>query len=215
MVKKGRTKKPAKLKVNKRLLWYNLFTNEANTQTFLNKTESAIQAGYKAKSYNAFKSIGCENFTLLNDKIGEWLDANKFSPNALKLKHSELLETQRTVFQKVKGKVNSTDLPEGVRIITESDRMLMSGRGEDAEPYDDGETLLAINVADPEIQRKALDMAYKVKGTYAAEKREMGGPGGGPIPLTSFPPEPKTVEEWEEMQRVEQKKLLIPEAQGQ
>lgn len=32
-----------------------------------------------------------------------------------------------------------------------------------------------------ETQRKALDMAFRVKGSYAPEKREHAGPGGGPI----------------------------------
>ncbi|MCK5018042.1 MAG: hypothetical protein KAS32_13380 [Candidatus Peribacteraceae bacterium] len=32
-----------------------------------------------------------------------------------------------------------------------------------------------------ETQRRSLDMAFKVKGTYAAEKKELSGPGGGPI----------------------------------
>ncbi len=86
--------------------------------------------------------------------------------------------------------------------------MGMSGRGEDAEPYDDGETLLAINVADPEIQRKSLDMAYKITGEYAPEKREHGGIGGGAIPLTAFPPEPKNMDDWIEMRKAEEQKLI-------
>ena len=211
----AKTKKPTKLRPNKLALWLKHFLNEKNPNNFLNKTASAKAAKYKGKSEAAFHTIGYENYRKHEPNIAKWLEDNAFSHSALLLKHSELLETHKTVFQKVKGKVNNTTLPEGVRIITESDRMATTGHGEDAMPYDDGETLLAINVADPEIQRKALDMAYKVKGTYAAEKREMGGPGGGPIPLTSFPPEPKSIEEWEKMQRVEQQKLLIPEAQDQ
>ncbi len=211
---KPKTKKPTKLKVNKLALWLKHFLDETNPNTFLNKTASAKAAKYKGKSEAAFHTIGYENYRKHEPIIQEWLEDNAFSHSALLLKHSELLETHKSVFHKIKGQING-ELPEGVQIIATSNKMAIAGRGEDAVEYDDGETLLAINVADPEIQRKALDMAYKVKGTYAAEKREMGGPGGGPIPLTSFPPEPKSIEEWEEMQRVAQKKLLIPEAQGQ
>ena len=66
---------------------------------------------------------------------------------------------------------------------------------------DEGDTLLAINVADPEIQRKALDMAYKVKGLYAPEKREVFGKDGKPIEhrMTDFPKEPVDIVEWERM----------------
>ena len=206
MAKPGKAKKPAKLKVNKRGRWFQLFTDPTNPHTFLNKTESAIQAGYLAKSRDSFNSIGCENFTLLGDEIDQWLEAHALSLPALKLKHSQLLETHKTVFQKIKGKVNGEDLPEGAVIITKGVKMMNDGD----MAYDDGDTLIAINVADPEVQRKALDMAYKVKGEYAAEKRELGGFGGGPIPLTSFPPEPKSIEEWEEMRKKAELKRILP-----
>lgn len=35
------------------------------------------------------------------------------------------------------------------------------------------------------IQAKALDMALKVKGSYAAQKTEVSGPGGGPVPIVA------------------------------
>lgn len=114
----------------------------------------------------------------------------------------------------MKGKVNGDDLPEGVTIIAESDRMSIAGQGEESMPYDDGETLLAVNVVDLEVQRKSLDMAYKVKGTYAAEKREHGG-AVGLVPMTSFPPEPASIEEWEKNRAIAEKKRLPAETSGQ
>ncbi len=93
--------------------------------------------------------------------------------------------------------------------------MSMSGHGEDAEAVDDGETLLAITVADPEIQRKTLDMAFKVTGEYAPEKRELTGKDGKPIPLTSFPPEPKTMEDWQKMREIEEQKRIVHNPQSQ
>ena len=204
---KPKTKKPTKLKVNKLALWLKHFLNEKNPNTFLNKTASAKAAKYKGKTEASFGQIGYENYRKHEPTIAKWLEDNKFSLSALLTKHSELLETHKTVFQKVKGQING-ELPEGVRILATTNKMEIAGRGEDAVEYDDGETLLAINVADPEIQRKALDMAYKIKGEYAAEKHEYGGIGGGAIPLTAFPPEPKTIEEWEEMRKKAEDKRL-------
>ncbi len=155
--------------------------------------------------------MGYENFIILEPEIAKRLDATVFSESALTSKHSELLGARKTAFHKVKGKVNGEDLPEGVRIIAESDRMSIAGQGEEAMPYDDGETLLAINVADPEVQRKSLDMAYKVKGTYAAEERKHSG-AVGVVPMTDFPPEPKSIEEWELIRKAAEKKRL-PDAQ--
>ena len=202
----AKKKKVTKLKINKRLIWFKLFTDPTNPITYLNKTEAAIQAGYLAKSRESFNSIGHENFSLLADKIEKWLENSALSHSALKLKHSQLLETHKTVFQKIKGKVNGEDLPEGAVIIAQGVKYMNDG--DDA--YDDGDTLLAINVADPEVQRKTLDMAYKIKGLYAPEKRELFGKDGGPITtkMTDFPAEPATIAEWEEQRRIAEVKRI-------
>lgn len=197
-----------KVRPNKLTLWLKHYLNEPNPETFLNKTASAKAAKYQAKSENAFQVIGYQNFIKHQPLILKWLNDNKLSDTALRLKLSDLLETERTVFHKIKGKVNGEDLPAGIRVVAESSKMSYVGRGEDAEAVDDGETLLAINVADPEIQRKSLDMAFKVTGEYAAEKREHGGIGGGPIPLTAFPPEPASIEEWEKNRKIAEAKRL-------
>lgn len=204
-------KKPTKLKINKRALWFKFYTDPTNPVTFLNKTQSAKAAMYKCKTEESFHSVGYENFTKLESEVAKKLDATVFSESALTSKHSELLEARKTAFHKVKGKVNGEDLPEGVRIIAQSDRMSVAGQGEESFEYDDGETLLAINVVDPEVQRKSLDMAYKVKGTYAAEERKHSG-AVGVIPMTDFPPEPKTIEEWERDRKVSEKKLLVSQS---
>lgn len=200
------TKKNAKKKkprINKRLVWYKHFTNQSNPVTFLNQTASAKAAGYKCRSDESFASVGSQNFQKLKHELEIWFDENSLSLTSLKMKHTELLECQKTVFQKIKGHIGEQDLGEGIQIVAESHKMASDGKGDDSILYDDGDTLLAINVADPEIQRRALDMAYKVKGTYAPvkHKKEHSGPGGGPIETkwTDFPQEPKTVAEWEAM----------------
>ena len=218
MAKKPIKKKtPKKPRVNKIPLWYKAYTDENNPTTFLNKTASAKAAGYKANSENAFQVIGYQNFIKLQPDIEKWLDEHKFSLAALKKKHAELLETHKTVYQKIKGQVYASDLPKNVKIVAAGQKMMgLAGGADGDEPavYDDGDTLLAINVAEPEIQRKALDMAYKVKGEYAAEKKELTGPGGGPIEtkMTDFPTEPMTVKEWEKLRNeAEEQRKANPE----
>ena len=215
--KKPVKKSPKKPRVNKLQLWYKFYTDENNPQTFLNKLASAKAAQYKCTSDASFGSVGYQNFKKLQDRISGWLDDNKFSIAALKNKHAELLETHKTVFQKIKGQISTDDLPENVSVIAEGKKMAGygDGDGDDRDVYDDGDTLLAINVADPEIQRRALDMAYKVKGEYAAEKKELTGPGGGPIEtkMTDFPTEPMTVAAWEELRNeAEAKRKNEPDA---
>lgn len=46
-----------------------------------------------------------------------------------------------------------------------------------------------------EIQRKSLDMGFKVKGMYAPEKREHTGKDGSPIQLITEVPEPDPLPE--------------------
>lgn len=202
----AKKKKVTKPRVNKLSLWFKHYIDESNPQTFLNKTNSSIAAKYNATSYDSFAAIGYQNFKKLQSKVDEWLEDNKLSLSALKLKHSQLLETHKTVFQKIKGKVNEADLPEGAVIIAQGVKYMNDG--DDA--YDDGDTLLAIDVADPEVQRKSLDMAYKVKGLYAAEKREHFGKDGGPIEtkMTDFPTEPATIAEWEEQRAIAEQRRI-------
>lgn len=217
MAKKPAKKKPPKKpRVNKLQLWYKFYINENNPITFLNKTASAKAAQYKCTSEASFNSVGYQNFRKLQVRISQWLDDNKFSIAALKNKHAELLETHKTVFQKIKGQIDTDDLPENASVIAEGKKLVCGGDDDNREAYDDGDTLLAINVADPEIQRRALDMAYKVKGEYAAEKKEVTGPGGGPIEtkMTDFPTEPMTVAEWEALRNEAEAKRTKAEGEA-
>jgi len=57
-----------------------------------------------------------------------------------------------------------------------------------------------------DVQRKSVDMGFKIHGTYVAEKREHTGKDGGPIAMTDFPAEPKTIAEWEAMRNEAEEK---------
>ena len=135
-----------KIRTSKRLVWLKHYLNESNPLTFLNNTEAAKTAGYKAKSEESFRSIGSANFTKLAGEIGKWLDEHGLSENALKLKLIELIEAKETKFFAHDGKVTDQ---------------------RDVKAYG--------------IQRQALDMAFKVQGSYAAEKHEVSGQDGAPL----------------------------------
>lgn len=95
----------AKERVSKLNVWFKHFINENCSTTFLNKTESVRRAGYKTKKENSLKSIGCENFTKLNDKISKWLDETGLSENALKIKLLSLMEAKETKFFAFQGEI--------------------------------------------------------------------------------------------------------------
>jgi len=159
-------------------VWLKHYLNESSSVTFLNSTASAIAAKYNAKSNDSFRNIGCQNFTILSDKIELWLDETGLSENFLKLKLRSLIDAKQTKFFHAPVKDEKGQV---VDILVKE-----------------------VEVEAIETQRKTLDMALKVRGMNAPEKREHSGPGGGPIEtkLTDFPKEPETIADWEQ-QRLE------------
>ncbi|MCF8095874.1 MAG: hypothetical protein K9J79_11000 [Desulfobacteraceae bacterium] len=51
----------------------------------------------------------------------------------------------------------------------------------DGQLYVETETVIGINVENKELQRRALDMAFKMKGSYAPGKKEHTGKNGTEI----------------------------------
>lgn len=139
-------------------VWLKAFLNEG-APTFLNATASAIHAGYKGNSRHSFQQIGFRNRVKFGPLIGEWLDDHGYSDNQLKIRVLDLMNAKETVFQRMRGTVDQAMLPEGHRVaaITEED------------------TLLEIDVAALGVQLKALELALRVKGLFAADKVEHSG----------------------------------------
>lgn len=183
-------KKGKKPRINKRLLWFKYYTDESNPATFMNKLGAAKAAGYKAKTENAFGCIGVQNYKKLQNEVLQWLDDIGLSETYLKQKLLSLIETKRTIFQKIKGHSDLTELHGDAFEVAKTHKLAWSGQGEEKEAFDDGETLIAVNVEDPEIQRKTLDMALKVKGLYAPEKKEITGKDGKELKIFTMIPEP-------------------------
>lgn len=89
----------------KLLLWFKYFLDASNPETYLNNTNSAVAAGYKAKSRECFGSIGAQNFKKLKGLISVWLDENGMSPEALKIKCLRGLDAKRTYVATFEGKI--------------------------------------------------------------------------------------------------------------
>ncbi len=147
----------------KLLLWLRAYLDDSNSYTFLRKTGAAREAGYSEKSCG---SIGWQNYKKLQNRISVWMDDEGLSEVRLKTKLVKLIYAKRVVFTKVKGKVDFSSLPKGAFIVAESAKRALADKGEDAEAFDIGDTVVAIPVEDLEIQRRALDMALKAIGLY-------------------------------------------------
>lgn len=140
-----------------RKLWLKHYLN-SNSPGFMNASESARQAGYRCGNPGSASKIGTANKYFWAARIEKWLDDEGLSETAIKQKLFELLNKKQTLFQKVKGKVKAKDLPEYCKVVT---------AGESGE---DEETLLAIDIEHPELQRRVVDMLMKMRGMYAAEQ---------------------------------------------
>lgn len=171
-------KTSSKPRVSKLKLWLKHYLDAGNPRTFLNKTESAKAAGYRATSDDSYRAIGHQNFTKLHGQIKDWLEEAGLDENTLKIKLLSLFEGQETKVVSMKGVVDPASLPENVQIIAASESVKYT---KDGESYCETETLIGVNVENKELQRKALDMGFKVKGSYAPEKKEHLGKGGGVI----------------------------------
>lgn len=168
-----------KIRLCKRDLWLSHFLNSSNARTFLNRKESARAAGYKTENEASLEAIGHENFRKLSDRIEAWLQDEGISNNELKIRLIQLMEAKETRFQTMKGTVNPDSLPECVKVLATTGVIERAKNG--GVYYGDGISLLAIETENLELQRRALDMALKVKGMYAPTKNELTGKNGEPI----------------------------------
>lgn len=159
-------------------MWLKYFLDDSCKTTFLNRKESAIKAGYKAKHSHTYAVIGSQNFKRFKEEIEKWLDENGYSANSLKIKLLSLMDARESKFIKVKGAISSKDLPPGVLKIATTGTIEYT---EDGKEFSNGETVLAIDVEAIETQRRSLDMALKVKGLNAPEKHEHTGLDGKEI----------------------------------
>jgi len=113
----------------KLLLWKKFYLDESNSRTFLNKTQSAIAAGYCCKSHDNFAQVGCQNFNKLKEIIGKWLDEHGLSDSYLKQKLKFLLEAKETKFFAYEGKVTDQREKDALEIQRRTLDMAMKVKG--------------------------------------------------------------------------------------
>ena len=141
--------KNAKERVSKLNAWLRAYLDESCSTTFLNKTESARRAGYKCKTEDCLRHLGCRNFIKVSDRINQWFDAAGLSENALKIKLLSLLNAKETKFF-------SAPIKDKNGVVTDI-------------------FVKEVDVEAIETQRRTLDMAIKIRGMYAAEKYDHTG----------------------------------------
>lgn len=166
------TNKTLKGLKGKQLPWLRAYLDETNPATFLNNTASARAAGYNCSTEEGFTVIGAQNLAKLRDRINLWLEEEGLSEAYLQRKLASLIEAKKTVIQKIKGHAPENNLSPGVRQLAVTHKLAWAGTGDDAEPFDDGETLLSVDMEALETQRKTLDMAFKVKGMYEKDNKQ-------------------------------------------
>ena len=142
-------------------IWLKAFLNEGSP-TFLNAAASARKAGYKAKNEDSFRVIGYENRKKYAPKIAKWLEDHGFSDTKLKMKVLQLMEAKETVFQKLKGAVLQSNLPEGHRAVATSGTVIQT---KDGQAFGDGSSTTT-NLAIAPIATTFCEMSwYKLSGT--------------------------------------------------
>jgi hypothetical protein len=146
-------KKKAEKRLSKLNVWLKHYLNDQSPTTFLNKTESTRQAGYRCPTNDAMRQRGCRNFNAVRHKIKKWLDENGLSEAALKTKLLSLLHAKESKFFSAPVKDEKTGIVTDIFVKE-------------------------IVVDALEIQRRTLDMALKVQGMYAPEKWEHTGKDG-------------------------------------
>lgn len=97
--------------------------------------------------------------------------------------HKAELGKKKTITVKLKGALDRKRLPKWCKVIATTG--LTTYDKKDGVYYGDGETLLAIDVEALAIQQKARQDAQRNLG-LTVDKLEVGGPGGGPIPVMNY-----------------------------
>ena len=137
-----------KLKVNKSLLWLSHFLNSSNSTTFMNRTNSAIAAGYKTGKSNCVNVVGNQNFIKFTKEINKWLDEFGLSEAALKAKLLQLVEAKETKFFAHEGKITDQVDVDALGIQRQALDMAIKVRGMYAPEKVDVQGNLNITVVD-------------------------------------------------------------------
>jgi hypothetical protein len=152
--------------------WFFLFTDEDNPTTFMKPGASAREAGYQCKDGKTFSQIGYKNRKRLEPLINAWLEDQGMSDSVLKGKLARLMNAKETKIISVKG--TPTEMAEGVRQLSSSSQTKMVAGPDGPTSYMEEHTVIAIDVDNLEVQRKAVETALKMKGLLREELNVTG-----------------------------------------
>jgi len=149
----------------RRRLWLQAYLNSENPATYLNKTESASVAGYEGDRQQLSEQ-GCRVSRFVKDRIQIWLDEVGLSDETLRSKLAKGLDVEQTEVITVRGDIDESELPDGVRIVAKGKQERQGKEGTHTEQV----TVLAMNMAAIEVRRKFLEMAMRTKGMFNDDK---------------------------------------------
>lgn len=147
--------RPTKAKV-----WLSLYLDSESPRTFLNRAESARQSGIDTDDY---RKAGSYYYRYWKKAIRNWVDERGLSEAALREKLVKLIHGHTTELKVIEGVIEEDTMPSCCRILIKSAKM-------DKDGVVQRSSLVEITRENPEVQRRALDMAYKAAGMYAPEK---------------------------------------------
>lgn len=117
------------MSAKKQDVWLKYFLDEGNKITFLNRTESALAAGYTCKDRHAASRIGSRNYRYFGEKINKWLDEEGLSEATLKMKLLKLLDAKEKKFFAFQGEVCDTREVEALETQRKTLDMAIKMRG--------------------------------------------------------------------------------------
>jgi hypothetical protein len=170
--KPAKAKKPAQPELKpKQALFVSYYTSR-KSETFGNATRSAIKAGYGEAYARKITAVMSEN---VSNSMTEALDRAGLTQEALATKHLELSNAAALDQLKFGPTVPNTQIRDIVATIAGC-RLICIRRQK-------FEIVAYVQIADHDVRARALDMAHKLYGHYAAEKHEVKGEGGSPVTI--------------------------------
>jgi hypothetical protein len=149
-------------------LWLRRFLDVTDKACFMRPEQTAKAIG-KSANFGLFQK------NILGPRIKSFLSTCGLDEQSLRCKLVELLHVRTTKTMVIPGQVEEWELPDAVRILGVFQRDKVVGVGEFMTTVREDVTLVCIDEEAPDLQRRALDMAFKINGTYAPEKHQHTG----------------------------------------
>lgn len=135
-----------------------------------NRTQAAKEAGYRCRNERGYQDIGRQNYGKLRVYIKSLLEELGLDNESLKLELLMLIRARKPTRMTVRGRVEDIDaLPEGVTVVATAENTVHGGKQTSIET-----SILQFDDIDLNAKAKGLDLAFKLKGSYPAQKVDIG-----------------------------------------